>query len=147
MNAEYEEVWVASVEERPGALGEKLAALAEAGADLESVIARRCHDRPGTNVLFVTPLREHREVQAALEEGFSLSCHMHSVRVEGQNEPGIAAKVARRVGDAGLALRGFCGTVVNDHFVLHLAFESAEEARRAVNVLETPEEAPRTVTV
>ena len=137
MKAEYEEVWVTSVDEDPGALGDKLASLAEAGANLETIIARRCHEKPGTNVVFVTPLREDREIQAAREEGFSVSCHMHSVRAEGQNEPGIAAKVAKRVGEAGLKLRGFCGTVIGSRFVLHLAFDTAADAQRAVTVLES----------
>ena len=42
---EHEEVWVASVEDKPGALGNKLVALAEAGADLNSIIARRSPEK------------------------------------------------------------------------------------------------------
>ena len=133
--AEHEEVWVASMEDKPGALGVKLAALADAGADLGFIIARRSPEKPGTGVVFVTPLRGDRETEAAAEEGFSVSSHMHSVRVEGRNEPGIAAKVTQRIGQAGLNLRGFSGAVIGTQFVLHLAFETTEAAQKAIAVL------------
>lgn len=133
--AEHEEVWVASIEDKPGALGNKLATLAEAGADLGFIIARRSHEKPGTGVVFVTPLRGDKEVEAATEEGFSISNHLHAVEVEGRNEPGIAAKVAQKIGQAGLNLRGLSGAVIGMQFVLHLAFDTEEAARKAIAVL------------
>lgn len=132
---ELEEVWVASMEDKPGALGNKLAALAEAGADLDFIIARRSHEKPGTGVLFVTPLRGDKEIEAATEDGFNVSSHLHGVRVEGRNEPGIATKVTRKLGQAGLNLRGFSGAVIGTQFVLHLAFDTAEDAQKAIALL------------
>ena len=133
--AEREEVWVASMEDKPGALGNKLAALAEAGADLGFIIARRSPEKPGTGVLFVTPLRGDREIEAATEEGFNVSSHLHSVRVEGRDEPGIAARVTQKVAQAGLNLRGFSGAVIGTQFILHLAFDTAAMAEKALAVL------------
>jgi len=133
--AEQEEVWVASLEDTPGALGNKLATLADAGADLGFVIARRAPNKPGTGVVFVTPLRGDREIEAATEEGFNVSSHLHSVRVEGQNEPGLAARLTQKVGQAGLNLRGFSGAVIGTQFVLHLAFDTEEMADKALAVL------------
>jgi hypothetical protein len=133
--AEHEEVWVASMEDKPGVLGNKLAALAEAGADLGFIIARRAPEKPGTGVVFVTPLRGDREIEAATEEGFTVSSHLHSLRVEGRNEPGIASKVTQQIGQAGLNLRGFSGAVIGTQFVLHLAFDTAEAAQKAIAVL------------
>lgn len=135
--AENEEVWVASLTDKPGALGEKLAALAEVGADLGFIIARRSHEKAGTGVVFVTPLRGDREIEAATEEGFSVSSHLHSVRLEGRNEPGVAGKVAQKIGKAGLNLRGFSGAVIGTQFVLHLAFDTAEAAKKAIAVLQS----------
>ncbi len=135
VNAELEEVWVASVEDKPGALGNKLAALAEAGADLGFIIARRSPEKPGTGVVFVTPLRGDREIDAATEEGFAVSSHLHSLQVEGRNEPGIAARVAQKIGQAGLNLRGFSGAVIGTQYVLHLGFDTAEAAQKAIAVL------------
>ena len=133
--AEQEEVWVASLDDTPGALGNKLATLADAGADLGFVIARRAPNKPGTGVVFVTPLRGDREIEAATEEGFNVSSHLHSVRVEGQNEPGLAARLTQKVGQAGLNLRGFSGAVIGTQFVLHLAFDTEEMADKALAVL------------
>lgn len=130
--AEREDVWVAGMEDKPGALANKLAALSEVGADLGFIIARRSPEKPGTGVVFVTPLRGDKEVEAATEEGFAISSHLHSVRLEGNNEPGIAAKVTRKLGDAGLNLRGFSGAVIGTQFVLHLAFDTAQDAESAV---------------
>jgi hypothetical protein len=133
--AEQEEVWAASLEDKPGTLGNKLAALAAAGADLDFVIARRSPEKPGTGVVFVTPLRGDREIQAATAEGFSVTSHLHSLRVEGTNEPGIAAKLTQKVAQAGLNLRGFSGAVIGTQFVLHLAFDTDEARQRAIAVL------------
>lgn len=134
--ADHEEVWAASMEDKPGALASKLAALAEVGADLDFVIARRAPDKPGTGVLFVTPLRGDREIEAAGELGFVATNRLHSVRVEGKNERGIAAKVTQTVAQAGLNLRGFSGAVIGTQFVLHLAFDKVEEAQKAIALLQ-----------
>lgn len=132
---EHEEVWVASMQDKPGVLGNKLAALAEVGADLGFIITHRSPEKPGTGVVFVTPLRGDKEIQAATAEGFSASSHLHSLRVEGKNEPGIAAKVTQQIGQAGLNLHGFSGAVIGTQFVLHLAFDTAEAAQQALAVL------------
>ena len=133
---EHEEVWVASLDDKPGALGNKLAALAEAGADLGFIIARRSPEKPGTGVVFVTPLRGDQEIDAATEEGFTVSNHLHSLKVAGRNEPGIAAQVTQKIGQAGLNLRGFSGAVIGTQFVLHLGFDTEEAARKAAAVLQ-----------
>lgn len=134
--AEKETVWVASVDDHPGALGNKLAALAEAGADLGFIIARRAPDRPGTGVVFVTPLIGDREVEAATAQGFSATSHLHSLRLQGDDAPGIAAAIARSIGQAGLNLRGFSGAVIGTQFVAHLAFDTAESVEQAIQVLQ-----------
>jgi len=132
---EREEVWVASLEDKPGALANVLAALAEAGADLDFIVARRAPDKPGTGVVFVTPLRGDREIEAAGELGFTAGNRLHSVRIQGRNERGVAAKLTRRLADAGLNLRGFSGAALGTQFVLHVAFDSADDAERAVTLL------------
>ncbi|HNU53316.1 MAG TPA: amino acid-binding protein [Verrucomicrobiota bacterium] len=133
--AESEVVWAASMQDTPGTLANKLAALAEAGADLGFIIARRSPEKPGTGVVFVTPLRGDREIEAATEEGFSATSHLHSVRVEGQNVPGIAALITGKIAKAGLNLRGFSGAVIGTQYVVHLAFDTAETAQQAIATL------------
>lgn len=132
---EQEDVWAASVEDRPGALADKLSVLAEVGADLDFIIARRAPDKPGTGVVFVTPLRGDREIEAASELGFTATNRMHSVRVEGRNEPGVAAKLTQKVAQAGINLRGFSGAVIGTQFVMHLAFNTAQDAQKLIALL------------
>jgi hypothetical protein len=132
---EPEEVWSASIDDKPGALGNKLAALADVGADLDFIIARRASDKPGTGVLFVTPLRGDREIEAATELGFSATSRLHSVRVQGQNERGIASRLTQAVAKTGINLRGFSGAVIGTQFVLHMAFDSAADAQKAMAVV------------
>ena len=82
MTVEHVDVWAASIQDEPGGLAARLAPLSQAGADLDFVIARRSPERPGTGVVFVTPLRGDREVRAASQAGFNVSESLHSVRVE-----------------------------------------------------------------
>ena len=130
-----EDVWAASVEDEAGALAHKLSALTEAGADLQFIIVRRAPEKPGTGVIFVTPLRGDREVQAASAAGFAVTTGLRSVRVEGPDEPGIAAKIAKTVGDAGINMRGFSAAVLGTQFVVHIGVDSAEDAEAVVTLL------------
>ena len=132
---ERENVWIASLEDKPGALAAKLVALAEAGADLDFAIARRSPDRPGTGVLFVTPLQGDAELKAASEVGFSGANRLHSLRVEGENTKGLAGMISGKLGAAGINLRGFSGAVIGKRFVLHIAFDTAELREKALGII------------
>jgi len=132
---EREDVWAASVDDKPGALAAKLSALDDAGADLGFIIVRRAPEKPGTGVAFVTPLRGDREVRAATAAGFAVTSSLHSVRVEGPDEPGVAATLARAIGDAGINMRGFSGAVLGTRFVAHVGVDSAEDQEAVVKLL------------
>jgi len=132
---EREDVWAASVDDKPGALAAKLSALNDAGADLGFIIVRRAPEKPGTGVAFVTPLRGDREVRAATAAGFAVTSSLHSVRVEGPDEPGAAATLTKAIGDAGINLRGFSGAVLGTRFVAHVGVDSAEDQEAVVKLL------------
>jgi hypothetical protein len=132
---EKEDVWIASLEDKPGALAGKLTALADAGADLDFVIARRSPERPGMGVVFVTPLNGDAELKAATAIGFSAINRLHSVRVEGVNEAGISGKITDKLAAAGINLRGFSAAVIGTRFVLHLAFDTLQLQEKAIQVI------------
>ena len=94
------EVWAASMKDRPGSLAPLLSGLREAGADLDFIIARRTAEKPGTGVVFVTPLRGDREIAAATVLGFAVTKNLQSVRVEGENKPGAAAEITGKLAAA-----------------------------------------------
>ncbi|HOD82040.1 MAG: ACT domain protein [Planctomycetes bacterium ADurb.Bin126] len=135
MTVEHVDVWAASIQDEPGGLAARLAPLSQAGADLDFVIARRSPERPGTGVVFVTPLRGDREVRAASQAGFSVTESLHSVRVEGTNAPGMGYKLAQQIAEAGLNLRGVSAAVIGPRFIAYFAFDTSADADRAIDVL------------
>ena len=130
------EVWAASIEDKPGSLANTLSALREAGADLNFILARRAPEEPGRSVVYVTPLRGDAELEAAATLGFNLTGSVRSVRVEGQNEHGIAAKLASMLAEAGINLRGFSAAVIGTRFILYIGLDSAEDAAKVTTVLQ-----------
>ena len=131
------DVWAASIQDEPGALATKLEVLAEAGADLDFAISRRAPDKPGTGVVFVTPIRGDVEVAAAAEAGFAVSQSLHSLRIEGDNQPGICAELSRKLADAGINLRGISAAVIGARFIIYIALDTAEDAAKAMGVLQS----------
>ena len=129
------DVWAASITDKPGALARLLKGLREAGADLDFVIARRSPEKPGTGVVFVTPLRGDREVEAATELGFNVTTSLHSVRVQGANRPGVAAELAEKLAAAGINLRGLSAAALGRRSVVYFAFDSLADANQAARIL------------
>jgi len=133
---EHATVWAATIEDTPGALAGMLAALSDAGADLESIIARRAPDHPGKGVVFVTPLRSDREVDAAAQLGFNVTQTLHSVRVQGPNQPGVAARLVQQLADGGVNLRGFSASAAGSEFIAYIAVDSLEDANQVMAILQ-----------
>lgn len=129
-------VWAASIRDEVGGLAQLLKGLSEAGADLDFILARRTAEKPGLGVVFVTPLRGDREVAAAAELGFNVTSSVHSIRVEGDNRPGVAAEVAEKLSDAGINLRGFSTAIIGARFIIYIGLDSAEDAKTAVNIIQ-----------
>ncbi len=130
-----EDVWAATIKDRPGGLTEKLEALAAVGVKLEFVIARRQGAKKGTGVVFVTPVKGPKRQQAAKKAGFKKSRGLHSLRVEAADKPGLAAAVTRAVAEAGINLRGFSAAAIGRKCVMHLAFDKANDAAKAARLL------------
>jgi hypothetical protein len=129
------DVWAASIEDRAGGLAEKLTALAEAGAHLEFVIARRAPDKPGTGVVFLTPLKGAAQVRAAKKAGFEKTKSLHSVRIEGPDKPGLGAKMTQALAEAGINLRGLSAAAIGKRCIAHLALDSSADATKAARIL------------
>lgn len=136
LKIERADVWVASIQDEPGRLAAVLAGLEEAGADLDFILARRAPDKPGNGVVFLTPLRGDRQVDAAAFLGFNVMSRVQSVRIEGENQAGIAAKLTKKLAEAGINLRGFSGAVTGSRFILYIGFDSAADAEKAVEILQ-----------
>jgi predicted amino acid-binding ACT domain protein len=124
-------VWAAEIEDQPGGLAKVLGPIGEAGANLACVIARRKPDKPGTGVVFVTPLAGKRVLAAAEKAGFHTAGRVVTLKVEGDDRPGLGARLARAIGDAGVSMRGLSAAVIGARFVCYIAFDSESEAAKA----------------
>ncbi len=127
------DVWAATIKDRPGALGEKLDALAQADIDLEFIIARRV--KPGKGVVFVTPIKGARQIRAARKVGFEKTKSLHGIRVATGNKPGFGAELTMQLADAGINLRGLSGAAIGNRTIFHLAFDSSDDASKAKRIL------------
>ncbi len=129
------DVWAAAIRDEPGGLAKILSGLKDAGADLDFVIARRAPEQPGKGVVFVTPLRGDAEVRAASTLGFNVTSSLKSLRVEGDNKPGVAAVLTEKIAAAGINLHGFSAAVIGARFIIYISFDSAEDAASAEEIL------------
>ena len=132
---EHVDVWAASIKDEPGGLSQILTTLREAGADLDFIIARRSPDKPDTGVVFMTPLRGDMEVAAAADLGFNVTTSVHSVRVEGDNKPGVAAELTEKLASAEINLRGLSAAVIGTRFIMYIGLDSTEDAEKTYNIL------------
>ena len=130
------DVWAATIEDKPGGLAETLSVLKDAGANLQSIIARRSPGEPGKGVVFVTPLVGDKEIAAAAEAGFNVTRTLHSVRVVGSDRPGVAAELLQKLANGGINLSGISASVINRQFIAYVAVDSLEDANKVISILE-----------
>lgn len=123
--------WVAEINDQAGALASCLGALAAAGANLECVIGRRQPNKPGTGVVFVTPLKGRKVQNAATGAGFHATQRVATLRVEGGDKPGVGARIAKAVGAAGVNMRGMSAAIIGRKFVSYLSFDNMADAGKA----------------
>jgi hypothetical protein len=134
LKATKADVWVVTLEDRPGGAAEKLEALAKAGASLEMVLARRT-ETPGQGVMFVTPIKGAKATKAAQEAGMTRPANIYSVRIEGGDKAGLGSRIARALSSAGINFRGMSGVAIGRKFISYIALDSAEDQAKAVAAL------------
>jgi hypothetical protein len=128
-------VWSGEVADRAGGVAGKLAALAQANANLEFILTRRLPDRPGTGMLYVAPVTGPAQVRAARAAGLAETRDPVVLRVEGDNEAGLAHRLTQAWALAGISMEGLTMAVVGSKFVGFAAFDSVADANRAAQIL------------
>jgi hypothetical protein len=129
------DLWMATINDRAGGAADKLEPLSQAGANFEFVFARRTPEQPGKGLLVVAPVRGAKVTKAAQEAGFAKSGDLHSVRMEGADKPGVTAKTARALAQAGVSFRALSASAHGKKFVTYVALDSAVDAAKAVAAL------------
>lgn len=128
-------VWAGEVADRAGGAATVLSALAQAGANLEYVYTRRQPNKVGTGVLYVAPVTGASQVRAARSAGLAEVHDPVLMRVQGDNQAGLAHRVAQQWALAGISLQGLTMAVLGDKFVGYVAFDTVNDANRAAQIL------------
>lgn len=129
------DVWTKEIADRVGGLADTLEPLADAGADLAFLVARRQPHKPGTGIVFLGGLSGAKQTKAAAGAGLAKSNEIAALRVEETNKPGSCHKMLGLLSDAGINLRGLSATVTGKKCVYIVAFDGAADADKAAKVL------------
>jgi hypothetical protein len=128
-------VWSGEIQDKAGGIAQKLAPLAQAGANLEYIYTRRLAEKPGTGILFVAPVTGPSQVRAARAAGFAETQDQMVLRVEGDNQAGLAHRLTQQWALAGINLQGLTMSVLGNKFIGYATFDNVNDANRAAQIL------------
>ena len=128
-------IWSGEIQDQAGGMVAKLAPLAQAGANLEYILTRRLVSKPGAGFLYVAPVTGPSQVRAARSVGLSESHDTVVLRVEGDNQAGLAHRLTQQWALAGINLQGLTMSVLDNQFVGYAAFDTVEDANKAAQIL------------
>jgi hypothetical protein len=131
------QVWSGEIPDRPGAAAAMLECLTHVGADFEYLITRPHPSKSGVSVLFLAPVREGPQTEAAQAAGLTPARDVTMLCVESDNRPGIGAQIMTSLAVAAINLRGISISTLGDRMTAYLGFDSEDSARLAVQVLAT----------
>lgn len=129
------EAWAADIDDQAGGLAFRLRALADYGADLEYVEARRTSERPGKGIVYVAAPDGKGLLSNADQAGYRRAPELPLLKIEGTDEPGLGSKLTQAIGDAGVSMSGLSAMVVGHHFVCFAGFNSAQDRDTAETAL------------
>jgi len=129
------DVWAGDIPNQPGTLANALDALANAGAKLEFLIARKVDDM--TSRVFLSPIKGKKLERAAAGAGISKAANLFGIRIEGPDKPGTGARIARAVANAGINLRGASAAGLGKGGVMYLAVESEADLSNAMKAIKS----------
>ncbi|HLJ95356.1 MAG TPA: amino acid-binding ACT [Gemmataceae bacterium] len=128
-------IWSGEIADQAGGMAGKLAPLAQANANLEYIFTRRRAERPGTGIIYIAPVTGPTQVRAARQAGLTEAHDSVVLRVEGDNEAGLAYRLTQQWALAGINLQGVTMSVLGNKFVGFAAFDSVADANRAAQIL------------
>ena len=129
------QAWSTEIPDRPGAAAAKLEILARAGANLEFIFTRPHPTKADTSRIFLAPVAGPEQIQAARDAGLGPSLDVAMLAVEGENRPGIGFELMSQLAVAGINLRGLSVSAIGQRFAAYLAFDNADTAALALQIL------------
>jgi hypothetical protein len=127
-------LWRREVENEPGVLARTLEPLAEAGASLRLVMGYRfpeAHERAAIELFPVAGRRAATAAEAAGLAPFDLPVLL----IEGEDRPGLGARLGRGLAEAGLNIVFLVAQVVGRRFVAVLGLENESAATTAAKMV------------
>lgn len=127
------DVWAADIPNRAGTLSGVIESMADSGAMLEFMIARKVNAR--TSRVFIAPIKGAKLQRAAKKAGLVRAKGMHSLRIEGPDRPGLGTKITQAISEKGINLRGASAAAIGRKAVFHIAVESEKDLKSAITVV------------
>jgi len=128
-------IWSGDVPDQAGGTSTILSCLAQAGANLEYILTQRRTDKPGIGSVYVAPVTGPLQVRAAKAAGMVEVHDPVVLRVEGDNEAGLAHRLTQQWALAGINLHGLMISVLSGKFVGYAMFDTVVDANRAAQIL------------
>lgn len=129
------DIWAGTIEDRSGGAARVLKCLSQAGADLEFIIGRPTPDEPGKGILYLAPLTNDAQRQAAEAAGLRRS-GIHVLRVTGPDRPGLVADMTLALAEQGVNLGGLTSAALGGQIGLYLRFNTRHAMQRGREILE-----------
>jgi hypothetical protein len=133
-------LWRKEAGHRPGALAEALEPLAAAGANLRIVMGYAFPGEPARAAIELFPVSGKKATAAAMGSGLAAST-IPCLLVEGDDRPGLGARMARAVADEGVNLSFVMAETIGRKFSAVFGFANdadAEKASRAIRAAAKP---------
>jgi hypothetical protein len=127
-------LWRREIEHRPGALAETLAPLAESGINMQVLMAYRFPGNESRGAVELFPVTGKRATAAAERGGFT-SYRIPALLVEGDDSPGLGARMCRAIADAGINMAFVVAQVVGRKYSAVFGFDDQEGARSAMSLV------------
>ena len=126
------DVWTAEIEDKPGTLDRILGVLAQAGVNLDCVIARRDPDKAGWTTVYLTPIKGKKAEAAAMAVGLLPAGKVATLRVESPNKPGTGHAITSAIAAAGVNIRGISVVGHKTTSIAYIGFDSRQDATNAL---------------
>jgi hypothetical protein len=126
-------LWRKEIDNQPGTLASALEPLAQAGADLQVVMAYRY---PGADkgTVELHPVSGRKPIAAAQTAGLARSS-IPVLLVEGDNRPGMGYALAKALGDAGINMSFVMAQTVSRRYAAVFGFENEADAAKAATLI------------
>ena len=127
-------LWRKEVDNKPGALAETLALLAQSHNDLQAVMGCRSPGDQGKAAIELYPVSGKKAIEAARSAGLAASS-IPTVLVQGDNQPGLGHTIAKALGDVGINLSFVLAQVVGRRYATMFGFENDSDAAKAIALI------------